>query len=485
MTFAITSLPADRAARLGLLACLLLAPTTACTVRGSVVDAPRLELPAHYHGEDTPEAAADDADRDPWWLTFAEPLLHQEIARVLDGNLSLQQAQARIEQAEAAVRQVRANWLPTIDGNLGVARQRTAAPPPINALTQTSYQASLSAAYEVDVWGRVRAARDAAQADREALVYDQDAIAMTLAATTAEAWLNIVYQKARVDLLERQMDTQRQLLDIVRTRTLVGTANALDVEQQRQQLESLQAEQTLAQAQEATATIQIRALRGEPPSPEPMTTPRQLPELPAMPALGVPADVLLQRPDVRARMMRAAAADERVTQAVAARLPALRLAGSVSLQSLNLGELFDELFWSVAASVTGPIFDGGRRAAEVRVNEAVLDERLLAWADAVVTALAEVEQARALERVQSDYITELEAQVQTARHTLELAASQYRRGVADYLRVMSAIATLQQLEQATLAAQRQRLVYRIQLHRALGGGWSAQDFLAPPTEPDA
>lgn len=486
MTLAPLPFCPPRAAGHALLGFTLSLTLAGCAVRSSTVDVPDLALPDAYHGEEAATAErATRSDAPPWWTTFPEPTLHNAIEQVLAGNLSLQQAEARIRQAEAAVRQARSGWLPSIDGTIGASRQRTAAPPPINSQTNNSYQASVSAAYEVDLWGRVRAGRDAAQAERAALANDQQAIGMTLAATTAEAWLNIVYQRARFDLLAQQIETQQQLIEIVRTRTVVGAATALDVEQQRQQLESLEGEQTLARAQEAAATIQLRALRGEAPSPEALDTPRALPALPALPALGVPADILLDRPDVHAAMMRASAADARVTQAVAARLPSLRLAGSVSLQSFELSELFSDVFWSIAASITGPIFDGGRRAAEVRANEAALDERLLAWADAVVVALGEVEQARALEAAQTRYLNDLAAQTETARRTLELAASQYRRGVADYLRVMTAIATLQQLEQATLAATRQQLVYRIQLHRALGGAWRAEEELAQSTEPDA
>lgn len=437
-----------------------------CAVRSSQVEPPDLDLPDAFADARVVDAVPDT----PWWRTFPESSLHNEVEETLAGSLGLQAAVARIDQADTAIRQARAGWLPSIDGTIGASRQRTFAPPPLGAQTNNGYQISVSASYEVDVWGRVRAGRDAARADRDAVALDARALALSLSANAAESWLTIVFQRARRDLLERQLETQREWTRILQARLVVGTSTALDIEQQRQQTQSLQAELALVDAQERVATLGLRALQGRTDA-EPVDAPRALPALPPDPPLGAPLEVLLARPDVAAAMRRAEAADARVTAAVADRLPSLRGSASVSFQSAELSNLFQELFWSVAANLTAPIFDGGRRATELRRTEAALDERLLAWADTMVVALREVEEARTLEAQQLRYLDEIDAQIATAQRTLEVAAGQYRRGVADYLRVLTAITTLQQLEQAHLAAHRQLLSYRIQLHRALGGSW--------------
>ena len=212
-------------------------------------------------------------------------------------------------------------------------------------------------------------------------------------------------------------------------------------------------------------------------SAEPVEAPSALPDLPALPALGVPADLLSRRPDVRAAYRRARAADERVTAALAARLPTLRLSASAFLQSGGVAGLFDTLFWNIGAGLAAPLYQGGRLRAEADRAALARDERLALWADTLLVALSEVEEALILEQEQTRYLAELATQLETAERSLALAAQQYQRGVTDYVRVLSAVSALHQLEQTRLAAERQRLSHRVQLYRALGGSWLEEQAL--------
>ncbi|MFT6400515.1 MAG: outer membrane protein TolC, partial [Bradymonadia bacterium] len=243
-------------------------------------------------------------------------------------------------------------------------------------------------------------------------------------------------------------------------------------EQQRQQVAALESQLALLDAAEDTAGHRISVLQGFFPDPEATGVETALPALPPVPGVGVPADLLVRRPDVEAARIRAESADARLAGAIADRLPSLRLSGSAFFQATSLSNLFDQLLWSVTAGLTAPLFDGGRRGAEVERNRAVVDERIHAYLNTLLTSALEVENALALERAQSAFLAELDTQLEIAADTLLLARDQYREGVADYLRVLTAIGTLQQLEQSRLNAVRQQLAYRIQLYRALGGGWS-------------
>ncbi len=405
-----------------------------------------------------------------WFQAFGSATLNEAVTAARAGNLSIAQAGDRLIQAGALVRQARSGRLPSISSGASAGRARQMSP--LGPDQANAFQLSLSAAYEVDLWGRVAAGRDAAVLDAAALATDVATIEVSVTASVVEAWLDGVYSRARRELLLEQIDVQEGYVDLLIHRMSIASATALDVEQQRQQVAALEGQLALLDASEDTAGHRISVLQGLFPNPDATGAESALPSLPLLPDVGVPADLLQRRPDIEAARLRAESADARLAGAIADRLPALRLSGTAFFQATSLSNLFDQLLWSVTAGLTAPLFDGGRRGAEVERNRAVVDERIHAYLAALLTAALEVENALALERAQSAFVLEVDRQLEIATDTLLLARDQYREGVSDYLRVLNAIATLQRLEQSRLDAVRQQLAYRIQLYRALGGGWT-------------
>ena len=447
-----------------------------CSLGGAAAQVPAVDIPSAYVNE----AGADvgqRAEAAPWWTDFDAPSLTAALEETLEGNLSLEAALLRVEQADTLVRTARSAQLPALSAGLDASRARNPSFGPGASEPTNQLSLSAGASYEVDLWRKHRATRHAAHFDREALADDARALAMTLTARSAEAWLNVTYHRARRTLMAEQLETQEQLLALLEQRLRAGLGSALDIEQQRQQAQALQAELARIDADEATASITLRTLQGRALSAEPVEAPSALPDLPALPALGVPADLLSRRPDVRAAYRRARAADERVTAALAARLPTLRLSASAFLQSGGVAGLFDTLFWNIGAGLAAPLYQGGRLRAEADRAALARDERLALWADTLLVALSEVEEALILEQEQTRYLAELATQIETAERSLALAAQQYQRGVTDYVRVLSAVSALHQLEQTRLAAERQRLSHRVQLYRALGGSWLEEQAL--------
>jgi outer membrane protein TolC len=192
--------------------------------------------------------------------------------------------------------------------------------------------------------------------------------------------------------------------------------------------------------------------------------------------------MLERRPDLRAAKARVVAADYRVAAAIAARLPSLTLSGSVGLSSPSLSGFFESVVWNIVGSVSGTIWDGGRLSAEIDRNEAVLDERVAVYAQALLTALVEVESALVQEKQARARIDILGAQVRTARATLEAARSRFGAGVGSYLATLTALRSLQQAEQSLLGAKRQLLSARVQVYRALGSRWTV-DLIHEKTQP--
>jgi multidrug efflux system outer membrane protein len=199
-----------------------------------------------------------------------------------------------------------------------------------------------------------------------------------------------------------------------------------------------------------------------------------MPAIGPFPAVGLPADLLANRPDVRAAGVRLQSAQWQVSAARANRLPALRLTADAQYGRSDLDLLFDTWLLSLAADLTAPIFDGGRRAAEVDRTRALVDENLWAYRRTVLTAVKEVEDAMVSEIRQREHIEGLKAVNATAQKGLEEAIGRYRNGLSDYLPVITQLLSFQDLERNLIVQQEQLIRYRIGLYRALGGGWLAE-----------
>ncbi|MGM0574239.1 MAG: efflux transporter outer membrane subunit [Myxococcota bacterium] len=415
-------------------------------------------------------------DADGWWHAFGDPGLDAAMARTLDDNLDLGRAWARVDQASALARQSRAGWWPQIDASLGAQKQQQHifASEPIGKITSKTsiFNMSVGASYEVDLWGKVREAKEAADLDLQATREDLESLAVTLTSQVAETWFALAEQRALRALLDEQIEVAEEYLELVSLRFRQGFASALDVRQQRQQVRRLQSQTPLVDAQIDVLRTQLAVLQGRAPKAEVDTPEAGLPEPPPLPDPGVPADLLQRRPDVESARLRVAAADHRVGVAIADRFPALRFSGSTGFQDPSIVDIFSSWIWNLAANLVAPIVDGGRRAAEVDRARAVVEERLKAYGQTVLVAVKEVEDALARETWQRRHVEAIEAELASARQTLEEARTRYLQGLIDYLPVLTALQGVQQAEQRLLSARRQLLSIRIQLHRALGGTWT-------------
>ena len=415
---------------------------------------------------------------DRWWETFQDAELDRLVTEALGRNLDLKVAWDRLDQAAALARQAGAGEWPTLDavGGFGATRSRARSPLTGDTTTATArdYVLGLKAAYEVDLWGRVRASRKAAELDVHATGTDVVATAMLLAARVATAWYQLVQQQASLDLLEEQQKVSQTLLNLVEVRFKQGAVSAVDVFQQRRQLEAVKAEIPLARMRSSLLEHQLAVLLGHPPTRRVAEPARVIPGLPARPATGLPAALVKRRPDLRSAHTRLAAADQRTAVAIADRFPALRLTGRLETGGSNTRDLFHLWLANLAANLTAPLLDGGRRAAEVDRTRAVASERLHQYGQAVLTAFQEVEDAMVQEFRQGQYLENVTARVGLAREELRRSRERYLNGATDYLPVLAAIQALQLLERQQLEEKRKLVEHRIDLYRALGGGWKME-----------
>jgi outer membrane protein, multidrug efflux system len=436
---------------------------------------PPIPVPEGY----SVETRMDGAPPEAWWGDFNDPALARLIDRSLAQNLQLRAAWARLEQARALVRQAGSGKWPQLDASLSASRTKNRFDIGQEIIVETTaYNASIQAGYEVDLWRRVDSLESAAAQDAAALRDNLESIALSTAAQVSETWFDLLANRARRALIESQLEINETYLELTRLRFEQGLASALEVYQQRQQLVATRAQLALIDGTTEVLEHALSLLVGQPPGARYAVDRTELPALPALPATGVPADLLERRPDVRAARRQVVAADYRLAAAIADRLPALRLSGSLSEGADNVGDLFRSPLWSIVGSLTAPLFDGGRRAAEVDRNEAVVEELRFTYAFVLLQAMVEVENALVQERQQVLYIADLSEQLELAEATLREARARYRQGLVDYLQVLTALQSLQQVEVTLLGAQRQLISYRIQLCRALGGTWTRD--LEPP-----
>ena len=446
---------------------------------------PPVELPDAF-------TAGEDPAAEPgrWWTSFDDGELNQLVDHAIERNLQLKQAWARLAQAEALERMAAAGLFPQVGASLSATRSLS---PPrvfnfggqqseIPGVESSTFGASVPVSYEVDLWGRVRAGKFAAEQDKVAFRADVETAAMTVAANVTEQWFDILEQRALRRLLEQQIRVNDESLNLTVMRFRESDAQLSDVYQQRQQIQGLEAQLSVAGLREQLAERQLALLLGSTPKNLVSKEREALPPLPPLPQAGIPANMLERRPDLRAAKARVVAADYRIAQAIATRLPQLSLSGNLGLSSTSLSSFFESFVWSITGSLSGTLFDGGRLDAEIDRNEAAFDERMAAYGQALLTALVEVEAALIQERETRGRIDILEGQVRTAQMTLDSARRHFAAGVGSYLGTLTALRSLQLAEQNLLAARRQLLSARVQVYRALGSRWT-RELEAPPSEP--
>ncbi len=455
--------------------------TAGCTLH-NVDTSPRgdVEVPAGFKSR-AGAGTLDTANR--WWLVFNDPQLNALVETTVTNNLDIRRAWARLSQARAIARQSGAAAFPQVEASLGLGVSQAVNPlkdvPGEDHFTHVgSYGLSIGVGYEVDLWGRVSSVKNAASYDIAAARQDVSALALVMASQAVEAWMSIAEAKAQLDLIAAQKALNETYLKLLEERFKYGQADSVSIFQQRQALARSTAQVPLIRSRITLLKYQLAVIQGRPAGTFSAEPTAALPELPAPPATGLPAEVLKNRPDVRAAQTRIVAADYRVGAAIADQYPALRLSGSTGLQSTDIAEFITSWIWNLLGNLVAPLFDGGRRAAEVERTKAVVTDLVHAYGNTILTALKEVEDALVQEAHQRQYLTRLRTQDGLAAATLREARVRYLEGGGDYLSVLTALASKQSVELKLLAAERALITYRVALYRALGGSWPSE--IRPP-----
>ena len=345
---------------------------------------------------------------------FGSDELDHLVDEALAGNFDVRTARARLAQADAVARQAGADLMPSVEYNGGTAKswQQTKADDAGTSRSENnSFTAGLGAAYELDLWGRLDALRQSESFALEASVEDLQAAAVTVSAETTTAWIDILAVRQQIAILEDQIAMNERMLKLQELRFVNGRADALDISQQREALASARANLPGLQLAEQQQRNALTVLLGRAGTGDLDISQIELPDPIALPAAGLPADLLAARPDVRAAGLRLHSADWQISAARADRLPAITLSAETAFSSDALDLLFSNWVSTLAASLSGPLFDAGARAAEVDRTRAVAEESLTAYAQTVAEAIQEVEDSLVTETRQQEYIDRLEDQL--------------------------------------------------------------------------
>ena len=418
---------------------------------------------------------AQPRDLSAWWAVLSDPMLSNLIGEALARSPNIRTAQARFREARARRALAGAEMFPTVSGS-AAGRRTKASEEAGSGGTFNRFSAQIDASWEPDVFGGTRRGIEAAQADLDAAQENLYGTQVTLAAEVALNYVELRNFQARLAIARANLATQSETYDITRWRAEAGLTTALDVEQARADLERTRALVPTLETGRSEAQHRLEILLGRQPGAlqDVLTAPAQLPSASTRVAVGIPADTLRQRPDVRAAERRLAAETARIGVATAAAYPSFPLSGSIGVEALTLGALGNAsaLTGSIAAGVAGPIFDAGRIRSRIEIQNAVQEQALIGYETTILTALQEVENALVALTNTRDRQASLETAAEAATNAALLARYRYETGVADFQAVLDTQRTLLSVQDSLTSSKAENTSALVQLYKALGGGWT-------------
>lgn len=413
-----------------------------------------------------------------WWTVFDDPVLSDLESQVARRNQTLAAQLAAYDQARAAIAQAEAAYAPTLTAAAAATRAKSAT----SGQVGNAISANLGASWEPDLWGKVRlqvAAQQASAAASEATLRNT---LLSLQSTLAQSYLQLRTVDAQIRLARQTVADNAKYLQLTENRYRAGVATAADVAAARTQW--LQSQTALTDLGVTRAQLQnaIAVLVGQPPSSFLLPETDALPPVPAVPA-GLPAHMLLRRPDLQAALAQVQAANAQIGVAQTAWFPNLTLSASAGSSAARLADLFSapSLVWSLGPQLAATLFDGGARRAAVQVSEANYRQTVANYRQNVLTALQSVENQLAAQRILAQEAQQQAQVVQAAEESLRLATNQYKAGTAPYLNVLTAQTTATAARNTELTLLNRRYAAVVSLIAALGGGWdgATQPRLGP------
>jgi multidrug efflux system outer membrane protein len=449
-----------------------------CTTLGPDYQRPAVSLPAGYGDAASPAAASatTPALAADWWTLFGDGALDDLVAKALSGNTDIAQAAARIEQADAALRETSGATQPTLSAGANASRARTSARSRNNpsgvAIEDNNFSASLSTSFELDFWGRFARATEAARAQALASQAARDTVRLTVAGAVAQTWFALRSLDEQVATQRATLRSREDSARVIGQRLAGGAASRLDAElAETQRAEAVIVLRELLR-QRALAQSAIGLVIGEP-GWTAAESPLSSQALPPLPPAGLPSALLERRPDIRRAEELLVAANAQIGIAKAAMVPSLSLTGAFGFESTELAKLLEApaRFWSLGFGLALPLFDGGRNAARVDAAGARQREAVAAYQQVVSTAFKEVADALANLRAARESEADARSRSDAAARALKLAQARFDAGYSGSLERLESERTASAAALEVVRNRERQLAAAVELMKALGGGW--------------
>jgi NodT family efflux transporter outer membrane factor (OMF) lipoprotein len=447
-----------------------------------------------------PVAAAPSAtgDLSTWWRRFDDPMLSDLIARATASNLQIAQSVARLAQAREARVQAHGDLLPTLSGSAGATRNFThggsssiivGGNPDGSGGTvvttggnsgSTQLSLGLDASWQADIFGGLSRSLQAARAEEASARLDLAGVRTSIAGEVATNYIDARLAQARLEVARSTLGTQDENLQIAGWRVQAGLVSGLDAEQARAQRAQTAASIPALETAYLEAVNRLGVLTGQAPGAlrTEMEAVRPIPHGPDAVAVGIPADTLRNRPDVRSAERALAAATARIGVAKAALFPALAISGNINTQAATAGKLGDILTGGLFAGITQTIFDAGRRSSQIRSARAGADLAFAAYRQTVLSGLEDVENAIQSLQAAKARQAELAIALDAANNAAVYSRSQYRSGLIDFLTLLQSEQSLLSARDQLASAKADQALALVQLYLALGGGWQPEALTA-------
>lgn len=432
-----------------------------------------------------PDATAETPVAEDWWQAYGDPVLNALIEEALAHNRDIRQAAARVEEARAALGLAESARKPRVEAAAGAGRskmsERGSMPMPEGTpVINDSWTLDLRAAYEVDLWGRYRAASEAARAELLASAYAREVVRASLVAAIARGHFRLAALATERELVTTTLENRRAALAMQRLRLEGGIASELETYQAEAELAGIEIDlAALDQASRRQETALAILIGREPRAMieqriAPGTRLDALPVPPAVPA-GLPADLLLRRPDLRQAEQTLLTRQARIREARAALYPNLSLTANLGSESQSLGDLLSKpaMIWGLSAGLAQTIFNGGRTEAAIQAASARQEQALADYEKAIRVAFGEVLDALIDHRQARETGAAEARRAEALRQATALAELRHQHGASGYLEVLDAQRNLFQAERNRIHARHAQLAASVDLFKALGGGWNA------------
>ena len=453
----------------------LLIILSGCATVGPDYAAPDISSPTAWHSELKGGIVNDTMEPRVlarWWTALGDPALSDLIDRAVTGNLDVKEARGRLNEARARRGLSRTDLFPTVDASSSATKQYG------NKQESESYAAGFDASWEIDIFGGTRRSIEAAEADLQASEEDLRNVLVSLTAEVALNYIGLRTYQLQLSTAEENLFIQQETYDLTKWRAQAGLDDELAVQQSRYNLESTRAEipslrNSLEESKNCIAVLlgrQPGTLHAE------LETLAPLPAVPPDIAVGIPAEALRHRPDVRKTERELAAQTARIGEATADLYPRFKLAGTIGLESVQSSRLLksSSRFWSIGPSISWNIFDAGAVRRNIEVQTALQEQQLAAYEATILNALQEVENAIVAYAEEQNRRHALSDAVEAAQCAVELSRTKYQAGLVDFATLLDAERSLLSYQDQLVQSNGTVVSNLIRLYKVLGGGWEVE-----------